>query len=261
MPGVNVTNAALLTALGNACISQGYVSQGTSALELAEQLTTPAAPVVTASGSTGQTFTLGGSAVAVDSGVTVTSSDTDITGASMTIANYQSGDALNFTPQNGITAGSNSGGVLTLTGIATPAQYQAALQSVTFSTTSINQSTRTIDVVADDSSASPTASNTGVDSVVVAITAPVVTANQASVASTADQTVTVDSVLTVIVLDTDVTGATMTISTGYHSGDTLHFTTQNGSPELFSAGRADLEWLGHAGPVPDRLAVGHVLLD
>ena len=61
------------------------------------------APVVTTSGNTGQTFTLGGSAVAVDSGVTVTSSDTDLTGATMTIANAQSGDTLNFTNQNGIT--------------------------------------------------------------------------------------------------------------------------------------------------------------
>ena len=52
---------------------------------------------MTTSGSTGQTFTLGGSAVAVDSGLTVTSIDTDLTGASMTITNYQSGDSLNFT--------------------------------------------------------------------------------------------------------------------------------------------------------------------
>ena len=45
-----------------------------------------APPTVTASGSTGQTFTLGGSAVAVDSGITVTSTDADITGATETIA-------------------------------------------------------------------------------------------------------------------------------------------------------------------------------
>ena len=64
---------------------------------------TVAPPSVTTSGSTGQTFTLGGTAKAVDSGVTVTSSDADITGASETITNYQSGDALNFTNQSGIT--------------------------------------------------------------------------------------------------------------------------------------------------------------
>ena len=54
-------------------------------------------PVVTASGSTGQTFTLGGSAVAVDSGVRVTSADADLTGAAMTIVKSQTGDTLQFT--------------------------------------------------------------------------------------------------------------------------------------------------------------------
>ena len=38
LPGVSVTNAGLLAALGSACISQGYVSEGMSALRLAEQL-------------------------------------------------------------------------------------------------------------------------------------------------------------------------------------------------------------------------------
>ncbi len=214
-------------------------------------------PVVSTSGSTGQTYTLGGSAVAVDSGISVTSSDTDITGASETIANYQSGDALNYTPIDGITIASNSGGVLTLTGSATPAQYTAALQSVTFSTTSINQSTRTIDVVADDSAASPTTSNTGVDTVKVAIAPPVVTANQTAKASTAGQTVAVDSAVTVKSFDTDVTGATMTIGTGYQSGsDTLHFTTQNGITGVYSAGVLTLS--GSATPAQYQTALQSV---
>ncbi len=127
-------------------------------------------PVVSTSSNTGHTFTLGGSAVAVDSGATATSYDTDLTGASMTIVNYQSGDSLNFTNQNGIT-GNYSAGVLTLSGSATPAQYSAALQSVTFSTTGQNTTTRTINVVALDNAASSTTSNTGVDT--VNISAPV----------------------------------------------------------------------------------------
>ncbi len=220
-------------------------------------VSTPAPPVVSTSGSTGQTFTLGGSAVAVDSGISVTSSDTDITGASETIANYQSGDSLNYTPIDGITIASNSGGVLTLTGSATPAQYTAALQSVTFSTTSINQTTRTVDVVADDSAASPTTSNTGVDTVKVAIAPPVVTANQTAKASTAGQTVAVDSAVTVKSFDTDVTGATMTIGTGYQSGsDTLHFTTQNGITGVFSAGVLTLS--GSATPAQYQTALQSV---
>ena len=107
-------------------------------------------PVVTPSGTT-NTFTVGGSAVAVDSGVTVSSSDTDLTGATVTISSgtLQSGDTLHFTNQNGI-SGSYSGGVLTLSGSATPAQYQTALQSVTFSTTSSNTTTRSLSIVALD---------------------------------------------------------------------------------------------------------------
>ena len=91
---------------------------------------------MTPSGTT-STYTVGGAAVAVDSGVTVSSYDIDLSGATVTISSgtLQSGDMLNFTNQNGI-SGSYSAGVLTLSGSATPAQYQAALQSVTFSTTS-----------------------------------------------------------------------------------------------------------------------------
>ena len=120
-------------------------------------------------GTTGQTFTLGSSAVTVDTGVTVTSGDSDITGASMRITNYQAGDSLNFYSQDGIT-GSYASGMLSLSGSATPAQYAAALQSVTFSTTSVVNETRTVDVVAfDTGDTGNVPSNTGVDSVVVAI--------------------------------------------------------------------------------------------
>ena len=84
--------------------------------------------------------------------MTVTSFDTDVTGATMTIGiGYQSGsDTLHFTTQNGIT-GVYSGGVLTLSGSATPAQYQTALASVTFSSTSNSTATRNISIVVNDS--------------------------------------------------------------------------------------------------------------
>ena len=101
----------------------------------------------------------------------------------------QSGDTLTFTNQNGI-SGSYAGGVLTLSGTATPAQYQAALQSVTFSTTSTSTATRSISIVAIDDTLD---SNAAAESVNVSIAAPVVTPNQASVNATAGQTVAVDS--------------------------------------------------------------------
>ena len=131
-------------------------------------------PVVAASVNTGQTYTLGGSPVAVDSGITVTSGDSDITGASMTITDYQVGDAFGFSPEYGI-SGSQYDDTLTLSGSATPAQYQAALQSVYFYTTNTNTTPRTIDVYADDSNASYPQSNEATDSVNVVLDPPVVT--------------------------------------------------------------------------------------
>jgi hypothetical protein len=63
----------------------------------------------------------------------------------------QSGDVMSFTSPagSGITS-SYSGGVLTLSGSATVAQYQAALQSITFSTTSTSTTARAISIVALD---------------------------------------------------------------------------------------------------------------
>ncbi|MEW5728769.1 MAG: tandem-95 repeat protein, partial [Pseudomonadota bacterium] len=62
--------------------------------------------------------------------------DASMQGATVTIANFMAGDTLGFTDQNGITGTYNAAtGVLTLTGTATLAFYQAALQSVTFSAT------------------------------------------------------------------------------------------------------------------------------
>ncbi len=125
------------------------------------------APTITASGLT-STKTAGGPAVVVDAGVTVNSYDTShITGATMTITNVQSGDTLNFSTQNGITGTYNSGtGVLQLNGTATVAQYNTALQSITYSnTTNSSTTTRTLTVSATDSNASPTTGATTAESV------------------------------------------------------------------------------------------------
>src|SRR5205814_8649947 len=78
-------------------------------------------------------------------------------------SNFASGqDVLGFTTQNGITGSYAAGtGILTLTGSATVAQYQAALRSVTYSNSSDNPSgaTRTISYQVDDGQAANHASN------------------------------------------------------------------------------------------------------
>ena len=72
-------------------------------------------------------------------------------------AGFFAGDTLNFTNQNGITGSYNgSTGVLTLTGSASLANYQTALRSITFSSTSDNptsfgtDTSRTITWTAND---------------------------------------------------------------------------------------------------------------
>ncbi len=82
------------------------------------------------------TYTPGGAAITVDAGGTVSDPDGDsITSAVLYLTNGNlPGDVLSFTPQSGIT-GSFSNGTLTLTGTASAADYQAALQSVQYSST------------------------------------------------------------------------------------------------------------------------------
>ncbi|HTU25247.1 MAG TPA: hypothetical protein VMF30_07610, partial [Pirellulales bacterium] len=123
------------------------------------------APVVTASG-TQATFTLGGSPAVVDPGIQVASTNTLLSGATITISpsTYQATDTLSFTPTGSI-YGIYNNGVLTLAGIATPAEYQTALQSVTFGTGSTNSAARSISIVVLDASLS---SNTASEQVLIA---------------------------------------------------------------------------------------------
>ena len=130
---------------------------------------------MTTSGSTGQTFTLGGTAKAVDSGVTVTSSDTDMTGATETITNFQAGDTLNFTNTDRHHRQLRQWRAdLDRQRHAEPIHDGLAVGHVLHH--QHVKGTRTVDVVANDTNDTANAtSNTGVDTVVVAIAAPVVT--------------------------------------------------------------------------------------
>jgi hypothetical protein len=106
--------------------------------------------------------------------------DTTIAGATVTLTGAETGDALVFADQNGIT-GAYAAGVLTLTGAATKAQYEAALRTVAFRTTSENPSTatRTAAFRADDGHAPGNLSNVVTRDIAVVPTndAPVAGAN------------------------------------------------------------------------------------
>ena len=112
-------------------------------------------PVVTTSAGS-LSYLQGAAPGAVDPGITVSDAgSTTLVGATVTISgNYASGqDMLGFANQNGIAGNWNAAtDVLTLSGSSSVANYQAALQSVTYIDTSANPSalTRTVSFVADN---------------------------------------------------------------------------------------------------------------
>ncbi|MBC7953690.1 MAG: cadherin-like domain-containing protein [Rhodospirillaceae bacterium] len=99
-------------------------------------------------------FVEGGAASPVFDGLTVADIDsTVLKKAVVTITNVAAGDLLTFTQQSGISGSYNSKtGVLTLSGSASPAAYQAVLDSVRFSNTSDTPATanRAITVTVGD---------------------------------------------------------------------------------------------------------------
>jgi VCBS repeat-containing protein len=108
-------------------------------------------------------YSLGGPAVAVDPSITITDVDSQtLSGATVQItANRQSGDVLNFSSQSGITGSYNdTTGLLTLMGAATLAQYEAALESITFGSTSSSTLSRTISFQVTDSAGATSAADT-----------------------------------------------------------------------------------------------------
>ena len=139
------------------------------------------APVVVA-GSTA-TFTGGGAAVTLDGALTVSDVDSggNLAGATVSIGAgfHSNADSLNFINQNGITGSYDAvHGVLTLSGTASLANYQTALDSITYSFNPANgdptggggDTTRTISYVVNDGVASSAGATSTLDTVHVAPT-------------------------------------------------------------------------------------------
>ena len=184
--------------------------------------------------------------VAIDAGLTVTDGAAS-TLASATVAitgNFHPGEDVLLFTNNGATMGniaasySAGTGVLTLTSAgasATLAQWQSALESVTYTDTAItpNPVTRTISFTATDALA--TTSNIATRTVTVA------DVDQTPIVSTTGGTTNyvggtragiIDGNISVTDLDnTTQASGTVSIATGFHSGDTLSFT--NTSSSLF----------------------------
>lgn len=180
-------------------------------------------------------FTENGSAVAVDSGLTVSDVDsTNLHGATVRITgNYSNGqDLLSFTNQNGISGSWNaSTGTLTLSGTATVAQYQAALRSITYSNSSENPSTtaRTVSFTVTDSSSA--ASNTATRTVgVTAVNdAPVISSNGGGASASISVSENSTAVTTVTATDVDSSNLVYSISGG---ADAARFTIDSATGVL-----------------------------
>ncbi|WP_449394899.1 hypothetical protein [Devosia riboflavina] len=192
------------------------------------------APVLTASGST--SYAEDGTPAVVSSALTISDVDSaTLNNASVRISNnFSAGDQLNFINQNGISGSySAATGVLTLTGGASVADYQAALRSVTYSTTSNTPSTatRSVSFQVDDGASTNDLSNTVTRTISVSATndAPVVTAGGSIDYTENGAAKVINSSLTLSDVDSNnLTGATIKIGTNFVAGDILAFTNQNG---------------------------------
>jgi peptidase M10/serralysin-like protein/hemolysin type calcium-binding protein len=193
------------------------------------------------SGSSGGTYTEQGTPIAVDSAIVVTESiSQNLAGATVSIVQPVAGDVLSFTPQSGITGSYNSAtGVLTLTGSASGAAYQAALRSVTFSSTSDDptliasdqfDASRLVKFVVTDGTSPSNTLSTSFN--ITAVDDPAVMGNVTSAVSYTEHgaPVTLDSGITVTDPDSyEDFSATVTISSGFVAGDALSAIIPNGS--------------------------------
>jgi len=211
------------------------------------------APVLGGPGTT-VSYTQGGAATVIDSGLTASDVDNqNLASATVAISSgFFAGDQLNFTNQNGITGSYNAAtGVLSLSGSSSVANYQAALDSVTYSSTSGNptnggtDTSRTISWLANDGTLN---SNTVTSTVnITAVTpGPVLAGAGNTVGYTEGGSATViDSGLTVSdARNTTLASATVSISSGFFAGDQLNFTNQNGITGSYNAATGELSLSG-----------------
>ncbi|PTR01411.1 gliding motility-associated-like protein [Mucilaginibacter yixingensis] len=199
-------------------------------------VTTASNPALTASGAA-PTYSVGGSAVTVDNGITISGGTGTLSTATVSVSTaFASGDALNFVNQNGITGSYNSGtGVLTLSGSASLANYQTALQSVTFSSSSASTTTRGVsflvgDGVANSSTVSKNISistSTTISSINLASSSPT-NATTVNFTATFASSVTGVTASNFSLTTTGVTGASIGTVTGSGTTWTIPVTTGTG---------------------------------
>ena len=171
----------------------------------------------------------------------------NLTGATVSISSgFLFGDTLSPVLPAGITSVYNTAtGVLTLTGTSSMENYQSALDFIIYSfnpsdgdpTASGSDTTRTISWTVTDGWPSNNTSNTATGTLDIVHVAPTVTAGGTATFAGGGGPVDLDSTLTVSDPDSggNLSGATVSVSSGFISGDTLDFTNQNGITGSYDA--------------------------
>ncbi|MCU0389631.1 MAG: T9SS type A sorting domain-containing protein, partial [Thermoflexibacter sp.] len=202
-------------------------------------------------------YTEGEVAKIITSTITVTDVDDDnIESATITISGGFAEDILSFTPimGNPVSLGSFVSGVLTLTGTATKAQYEAALRNVKYNNISNqpNIGDRTVSFKINDGdidSNIPTRiiSVGGVNNKPVINYTPTIQTYTEGEIPTNKVIFPLPANFTIVDLDnTNLVRATITISGNYFSEDVLAFTNQNGITGSWNAGSGVLTLTGSA---------------
>jgi hypothetical protein len=193
----------------------------------------PPPPVLSGAANSGL-YVSGGTPLTVDAGLIVTdTSKPNLTGATVVIGSgLLAGDVLGFTNQNGISGSyTSASGTLVLSGTASVSNYQTLLESITYSSTAADatngktDNTRQISWVVSDGQSNSSPVISGVD------VWPPYPPSSPPVLSGAGNTVSYRSGGSAVGVDVGLTAtdpsaanlvsATVVITSGYLSGDTL----------------------------------------
>ena len=199
-------------------------------------------------------FTEGNGASVIDSSLTLADvDDTNLESATIQITSgYQSGeDVLAFTDQSGITGSWNSStGTLSLSGSATKAQYETALESITYNNTSDTPDTtnRTVTWIVNDGDTG----STGITSTIT-----VAAANDAPALagggnvlqfSEGDSAIVVNNALTLSDAESTVVNRVEVVLAGSGSGEQLNFSDTSKIEGSWSSGTLTLSAISGQSP-------------
>ena len=244
VPVLNLTPGVLYS-----FVAYATNSAGTTLTTTIGTFTTLAAPTIAGQSST-VTFTKGSAPVLIEPNLVVAdSAGVNLASATVTITNWQTEDQLNFTNLSGFGSTFNVNGtthtaVLTLTGSATAAAYQATLKTLVYQNSTLGSpvvGSRSVSITVSDgysnsnlATTSITIKNVNLPPVLAGIeTNPLAyKANSTPVAITSTTTISDPDSL-------NLSSLTIKITSGYQNNtggkDKLSFVNQNGITGVFNA--------------------------